>query len=70
MKIRKGKWLPVEIEGCMTLVPIYQCSKCSYDQSGYLTTETCNNCGSVNTVDPTKEVNIASIEKFFEQNSN
>jgi hypothetical protein len=67
MKIRKGKWIPTEITGCMTLVPIFQCSRCKYIQSGYLTTEACNNCGSVNTVDKTKDVELDAISKFFEQ---
>ena len=70
MKIRKGKWIPAEITGCMTLVPIFQCSRCRHIQSGYLTTEACTNCGSVNTVDKTKDVEINAISKFFEQLDN
>lgn len=70
MKSKKGKWLPIEIDGCMTLVPIFQCSRCKYIQSGYLTTEACNNCGSVNTVDKTKDVEIEAISKFLEQLGN
>jgi hypothetical protein len=70
MKSRKGKWLPTEIAGCMTLVPIFQCSKCRHIQSGYLTTEACTNCGSVNTVDKTKNVEIDAISKILEQLGN
>jgi Zn finger protein HypA/HybF involved in hydrogenase expression len=70
MKIRKGKWIPAEITGCMTLVPIFQCSRCKYIQSGYLTTEACTNCGSINTVDKTKDVEIEAISKFLEQLGN
>ena len=68
MKIRKGRWIPAEITGCMTLVPIFQCSRCKYIQSGYLTTEACNNCGSINTVDATKPTDIAVLANFFEHN--
>jgi Zn finger protein HypA/HybF involved in hydrogenase expression len=70
MKIRKGKWIPAEITGCMTLVPIFQCSRCKYIQSGYLTTESCPNCGSINIVDKTKDVEIDAISKFLEQLDN
>lgn len=67
MKVRKGKWIAVSPTDCMTLVPVYQCSKCKSIQSGYLTTETCSSCGSVNTVDPTKDVEMAIFSKYFEQ---
>lgn len=67
MKVRKGKWIAVNPTDCMTLLPIYECSKCKYIQSGYLTTEICNNCGSVNTVDPTKDKEMAIFSKYFEQ---
>ena len=70
MKSRKGKWLPIEMAGCMTLVPIFQCSRCKYILSGYPTTEACTNCGSINTVDKTKDVEIEAISKFLEQLDN
>lgn len=70
MRIRKGKWIAISPTDCMTLVPVYECSKCKSIQSGYLTTEICNNCGSVNKVYPTKGKEMAILSKYFEQIDN
>lgn len=49
--MKKGKWICVHPTDCFTPLPVYQCSECEYLESGYLTTEACFNCGSLNTVD-------------------
>lgn len=65
--MNKGKWIIVHPTDCFTMVPVYQCSNCKYLESGYLTTEACTNCGSVNTVDKTDYKEIAILTNFFEQ---
>jgi len=65
--MKKGKWISVTPTDCMTLLPVYQCSKCKYLESGYLTTEVCTNCGSINTVDKTKDIEISILSNYFEQ---
>lgn len=65
--MKKGKWISVHPTDCMTLLPVYQCSRCKYLESGYLTTEACTNCGSVNTVDKIAIKEMSILSNYFEQ---
>lgn len=67
MKIRKGKWIIVHPTDCFTLVPVYQCSECNHIESGYLTTEACTKCGSINTIDKIDWREISLFASNFEQ---
>ena len=68
--MKKGKWIIVHSTDCMTMVPVYQCSKCKHLESGYLTTEACTNCGSVNEVDKTDCRELTILSNFFKQTDN
>lgn len=65
--MKKGKWISVHPMDCMTLLPVYQCSRCKYLESGYLTTEACANCGSANTVDKIAIKEMSILSNYFEQ---
>lgn len=65
--MKKGKWICVHPTDCFTLLPVYECSECKHIESGYLTTEACTNCGSLNTVSKTDYKEMALFLSNSEQ---
>lgn len=62
---KKGEWLPVCPTDCMTMLPVYQCSKCGELTSGYDPDPICLKCESYNTVAVNKLECIPIFDKSF-----
>lgn len=62
----KGEWILVNPTDCFSIQPIYECSKCKQNISGYLLESICKNCGSSNKLNPKKCIDKAILTEVKE----
>lgn len=57
----KGEWILVNPTDCFSIIPIYKCSRCKKNSSGYMLESICEYCGSKNKLNSKKYIEEAIL---------
>lgn len=63
----KGEWISVNPTDCFSIQPIYKCSRCKKNSSGYMLESICEYCGSKNKLNPKKCISKAIFKEVKDE---